>query len=65
MKKTRIVVVASKPVDGQDGITHLIGNEYDAEVDEKDRALIHCAEFGGQIILGPSEWREKGEGEPA
>ncbi|HXJ60735.1 MAG TPA: hypothetical protein VNU68_29170 [Verrucomicrobiae bacterium] len=64
MNTIRIVVVASRPEHGQDGIEHIIGKEYDATLDERQYATFDCPEFGGQIRLSPSEWREKGEGKP-
>lgn len=55
----KIVVTRSRPKDDQEGIEHLIGKVFDAEVDSEGNATVHSDEFGGQVILQSDEWRPR------
>lgn len=54
----KIVVVCSKPEEDQADISNLIGRQFEARLGESGEAYINAAEFGGQIILNPEEWKE-------
>ncbi len=59
----KVIVIRSRPNDGQDGIEALIGQVFEAKVDEQGTASVQSAEFGGTITLNSSEWRHHHEQE--
>ncbi len=54
----KIKVIASHPKDGQDPIENLIGKEFETvgPVDEDGSVSVNTTEFGGLIVLQPSEF---------
>jgi hypothetical protein len=54
----KIKVVANRPNEGQDPITHMIGKEFDGYQWDRENGEIkvNCQEFDGAIVLNNGEW---------